>query len=288
MANRKKRRVPKQFQEPIKEEKAEHAFQDEFQSTVGDKIEDFTQKFEGKGRTITYALAAIAVLFILGGIFFVWSSRSNRAAQTALGKAIVTSQAVVSDSPVPAGSDQKVYKTEKERAEASITEFQAIVDKYGGQTGEKARYFVAVNRMKIDRPAGIEELTALSQTGGEVGTMSKFALAQALTGDKKLDEAVALYQELAAMEDPIIAKETISFALADIFEEQGKTNEAADIYFNIAKTASEAKDADGKAIPMSSTARDAKTKLEKLNPEKAKEIQEPEPESPMGGLPMGM
>ena len=62
-----------------------------------------------------------------------------------------------------------------------------------------------------------------------------------------MDEAAALYQELANTDNTIIAKDTINFELAQIYQKQGKTEEAANLYFQIAKTASEAKDADGKA-----------------------------------------
>ncbi len=288
---RKKRKVLSQFQEPVVQQETANPkkpFQDEFQSTVGKKIEDFSTKFEGKGKTVTYALAAVGVLLVIGGIFYVWSNRNYNAAQTALGKAIETSQASVSDTPPPAGSTQKTFKTQKERAEASINEFQAVVDKFGGSVGEKARYFIAVNRLAVDRGAAIQELTALSNDSGEVGMLAKFALAQAYTDDGKLDEAAALYQQLAESKNPIPAKDTINFNLAKIYEKQNKTNEAVEVYFNIAKPASEAKDADGNAIPMSLTAREAKEKVAELNPEKAKEIVEPEPTAPMGGLPMGM
>jgi tetratricopeptide (TPR) repeat protein len=121
-----------------------------------------------------------------------------------------------------------------------------------------------------------------------VGKMAKFALAQAMANDGKTDDAIALYQELAAMDNPIIAKDTINSDLAALYEKQGKKQEAADIYFNIAKSAAEAKDAEGKPIPMSQTARDAKEKLQELDPERAKEIVEPAPESPFGGMPSGL
>ena len=288
---RKKRKVLPQFQEPVKQEtdNPKKPFQDEFQSTVGKKIEDFGSRLEGKGKTITYALAAVAVLLVIGGIFYIWNNRNYNAAQTALGKAIETSQATVSETPPPAGSPpQKTFKTQKERSEAAIIEFQAVVDKFGGSVGEKAKYFIAVNRLAIDRGAAIQELTALSNNSGEVGMLAKFALAQAHTDDGKLDEAAALYQQLAALDNPIPAKDTINFNLAKIYEKQNKINEAVEVYFNIAKPASEAKDAEGNAVPMSLTAREAKEKLEELNPEKAKEIVEPAPAAPMGGLPMGM
>lgn len=278
---RKKRKISEP-EIPVEEPKNKKPYRDEFQKNVSAQVEEIGKKMEGKGRTILYALAAVGVLVLLIGIYTVWNRRTNNAAQAALGRAIETSQAPVTVTPLPPGSTQRTFKTEKERAEAAIGEFQAVVDKYGNPYQEKAKYFIAVNKLSLDRAAAISELEALAGTGGEVGKLSKFALAQAKAGEGKFDEAAALYQELAGMEDPIVAKDTVNFELAQIYQKQGKTEEAANLYYQIAKTASEAKDSEGKAIQMTQTALDAKAKLEELNPEKAKEIQEPAPEMPLG------
>lgn len=145
-----KKRLVEQTVPPTGDAKPKVAYQDPLQSKINRRIEQTSKVFEGKGKTILYALAAIAVLAILIGIFMSWNRRSNATAQTALGKAIETSQAQVTDQPAPAGSTAKTFKTEKERAEASIAEFQAVADKFGGETGEKAKYFIAVNRLSVD------------------------------------------------------------------------------------------------------------------------------------------
>jgi len=284
---RKKRQIPEQFRAPVQPDKPKVVYQDNIQTNVNRKVEDFGKKFEGKGKNLFYGLAALAVLATLIGIFYLWNRRSDAAALTALGKAIETSQAQVSSSPPPPTFTGKTFKTERERSEAAIAEFQAVADKFGSPAREKARYFIAVNRLRIDRAAAIPELEELSNTSGEVGTLSKFALAQAKTDDGKLDDAVGLYQQILALENPILAKETINFELAKIYERQGKKAEAAEIYFDIAKEASEAEDLEGKPIPMSQTALEAKEKLEELNPEKAKEIIVPEMPLPAGGSPFG-
>jgi len=275
---------------PTNEPKERVQYQDAFQQTVNKRVEEVGKTFEGKGKTILYAVAAVAVLLVLVGIFYLWNRSSDAKAQAALGKAIETSQAVVTDSPLPAGTTIKTFKTEKERAEASVAEFQSVADKFGGSVGEKAKYFIAVNRLSLDRAAATTELENLSKSNSEIGNLSKFALAQVKANDGKPDEAVALYQQLAADSNPVIAKDTINFELAKLLEKQGKKDEAVNIYFAIAKAASEAKDADGKPVPLSSTARDAKAKVEELAPDKAKEIVEPTPESPFGGgnLPLGI
>ncbi len=259
-------------------------YRDPFQETVGRKIEEAGQVLEGKGRTILYGIGALAVLAILVWIIMAWFSSSNQKAQTALGKAIETSQVAVIEEP-PAGSTDRSFKTERERAEAAIVEFQAVVDNHGGSAGEKAKYFIATQRLVLDRPAGLAELEALSKNSGEVGNLAKFALAQQKANDGQFDQAAALYSELAAMSDPTVAKETLNWELAQVLEKQEKKAEAVEVLFNLVKAASETKDLEGKSVPLSSTAQSAKEKLTKLDPEKAKELPEPETPSAPGGLP---
>lgn len=275
--------IPKATEVPLtQEEKDKIQFKDEFQKSVGERIEEFGDRFQGNGKNILYAIAAICVLAFVLSIFYFWNQRSNDKAQTALGNAIETSQAIVTDLPVPATFTGKVFKTEKARAEAAIREFEAVANNYSGDFAEKAKYFIAVNRLKLDRAVGIKELEALTSASDEVGAMAKFALAQAKTDDGKLDEAAKLYAELSQTENSVIAKDTINFELAKIYEKQNKTKQAADLYFNIAKSASEAKDAEGVAVPLTQTAREARQKLEEIAPERAKEIKEPE------ALPLGL
>lgn len=252
------------------------------QERVDHRLEDVGKNLEGKGKTILYGIGAILVISILVFLFMRWNRGSEAAAQLALGKAIETSQLQVTDTP-PVDSTVKTFKTEKERAEAAIAEFQAVADKFGGDVGEKARYFIATNRLMVDRPAAIAELEALASAGTPTGKMAKFALAQTRVDDGKLDEAVTIYQGLLALENSLVAKDTINYELAQIYQKQGKTTEAADIYFNIAKAASEAKDRDGKPIRMTETATEAKKKLAEIDPERAKLIEEPAPVSPFGG-----
>jgi tetratricopeptide (TPR) repeat protein len=282
MARKKRRFEQLEAAAATVEPKDKPRYRDSFQENVGTTLEDVGKKLEGQSRNILYGLGALVVLIILVSIFYVWNKRSNGAAQTALGKAIETSQAVVSASPPPAGSTAKTFKTEKERAEAAVKEFQAVADKFGGSVGEKAKYLAAVNKLSIDRAAATTELEGMASSSDDVGKLAKFALAQIRAEDGKTDEAIAIYKELAAMDDPVVSKDTINFELAKLLEKQDKKQEAADIYFSIAKAASEAKDSQGKPVPMSQTARDAKDKLQALDPERAKTIEEQKLESPFG------
>jgi tetratricopeptide (TPR) repeat protein len=248
-------------------------YEDQFQNKIGHRVEEMGKRFDGKGRSILYGIAALVILAALFGIFYQYSRRSSGAAQAALGKAIDITKTRISDAPLPAGSTEKTYKTEKERAEAAIAAFQDVVDKFGGAEAEKAKYFIAVNKLTVDRASGIGELEGIAKGSSEVSKMSKFALAQTKLDDGKFDEAAALYKELVDMPDSIIAKDTINLQLARTYEKQGKTKEAADIYYIVAKSASEAKDADGKELPLSDTGQAAKDKLTVLDPARGAEIQ---------------
>lgn len=238
---------------------------DRFQSAADERIETLGKRFEGKGRPILYGLLALLGVAIIGGIIYSYSQRSAVAAQTALGKAIDIHTAQVSPSPDPQ-SAELTFPNDKERTEKAIAAFEEVTAKYGSPHKEKAQYFIAVNRLKLDRAAGIQELENLSKNSGEVGTLSKFALAEARFADGKYDEAAAGYNELLQAKTGIIADETLNFAIAQAYEKQGKTQEAVDIYFNLVKAAREAKDAEGQPVPQSQTAREASTKLEKLAP----------------------
>jgi hypothetical protein len=283
-----KRRSHEPLEVPTKDPKDVPRYKDQFQQTVGAKVEDAGKKLEGQGRNILYGIGALVVLGIIVWIIYAWSGKSNAQAQAALGKAIDVAETRVSDQPVPAGSTEKVFKTERERAEAAVAEFDKVAEKFGGDIGEKAKYFAASNRLSLDRTAAVTAFEELSKSSGDVGKLSKFALAQTKAEDGKTDEAIALYQELAAMPDPIVSKDTVNFELAKLLEKQGKKQEAVDVLFTLVKAASEVKDQDGKAVPLSPTAENAKSKLKELDPEKAKEIPEPAPETPpAGGNPFG-
>jgi len=281
----KKRRF-EQLQAAAAAPKEKKTYVDPLQQQVVPRLEEVGKKLEGKGRTILYVVGAAVLVVIAVVVVMRMTRSSSAAAQTALGKAIETSQAMISESGTPAGSTEKTFKTERERAEAAIAEFQIVVDKFGGDAAEKAKYFIAVNRLHVDRPAGIGELEALSGQDEPAGRLAKFALAQTRINDSRYDDAAKLLQELISSSETVIAKDTLNFELAKVYEKQEKKQEALDLYFNIAKTASEAKDAEGKAIRMSQTAMDAKKKVEEMDPERAKQIVESAPDSPFGsGMP---
>ena len=226
---------------------------------VGDSL-------EGRGRTLLYALGA-ALLATLLIIFFVkWTNRKNDEARQALGRAITMAKAPVSTVPLGDNSEPS-FSSEKERAQRAVEEFEKVAAKYGDPYKSQSRYFIATNRLLLDREKGINELAELSKSDiPEVAALSKFALAQAKESDGKLDEAAQFYTELAKLNSQTLAPEAANLRLAKVYEKQGKKKEAADLLFNIVDTARKAKGTDDKPVPTSGAVREAANELEKLDP----------------------
>lgn len=222
---------------------------------------------EGRGRTILYGLGGLIVAGLLIMLFVKWNNRKNDEARQALGRAINITTAAVTPSPLP-GSTEVTFSSDRERAEKAIAEFEKVAAKYGEPYKSESRYFIASNRLVVDRQKGISELTELANGSGDVAALSKFALAQANESDGKLDDAARLYGDLARLNSATVTAETANLRLAKVYEKQGKKKEAADLLFNIVDAARKAKGTDNQPVPQSSAAREAAEELQKLDPDR--------------------
>jgi tetratricopeptide (TPR) repeat protein len=112
-----------------------------------------------------------------------------------------------------------------------------------------------------------------------VGSLAKFALGQAYEIDGKYDEAVKLYQQLAAAGSQVVTSETANLRLAMVYTKQGKKKEASDLLYSIVEASRKAKDSDQTPLPPSGAAGEAARELQKLDPERYSQL----PESPALG-----
>jgi predicted negative regulator of RcsB-dependent stress response len=232
---------------------------------------------EGKGRTILYGLGGVILAAILVMVFVRWSNKKSDEASQALGRAIAISTADINPAPIP-GSTDPTFGSEYDRAQRAIQEFEKVAAKYGDPYRSEARYFIASNRLLVDRNKGLTELSELSNSSvPEVAALSKFALAQAKESDGKLDEAAQLYSDLARQNSTSVTPETANLRLAKVYNKQGKKKEAVDVLFNLVDASRKAKGENNQPAPVSAAAREAATELQKLDPER---YSQPPPETP--------
>ena len=260
-----------------KKKRARELQHDKFRDTTMSFFDRLGDALEGKGRTILYGIGGVLLAGIIVFGFVRWRHKKNDEAQLALGRAITITKAPVMATPVP-GNTELTFPSEVERSQKAIVEFEKVAAKYGDPYKSESLYFIASNRLVLDRQKGLSELTALSNSDiAEVATLSKFALAQAKESDGQLDEAAKLYNEIAKLNSQAVSADTANLRLAKVYEKQNKKKEAADLLFNIVDASRKAKDKDNQAIPTSAAAREAGDELKKLDPDRYAQLP---PEAP--------
>lgn len=263
-----------------KKKRARELQHDRFRDTTMSLLDRLGNALEGRGQTILYALGGLLVAAVVVIFFVKWNGRKNDEARQALGRAINIATASIS----PAAGDSQngmTFSSEQERAQRAIAEFEKVAAKYGDPYRTEARYFIATNRIVLDRPKAESELAELGKSSlSEIAALAKFALAQAKDQDGKLDEAAQLYAELARLNNPAVTAETANLSLAKVYQKQGKKKEAAEILFNIVDASRKAKGKDELPLPPSAAARDAAAELQKLDPERYGQLP---PEAPALG-----
>lgn len=267
-----------------KKKRARELQHDRFRDTAMSVFDRVGNRLEGKGKAILYGLVGLVVVAVLIGFYVRWSSRKTDEARRAMGRAIAIATAPIAGAtPEATNPTGPTFPSERERAQKAIEEFQKVAEKYGDPYRTEARYFIATNLLYVDREKGITELAELSKSSiAEVAALAKFALAQAKEADGKYDEAAQLYAELARQNSTVVTPEIANLRLAIVYEKQGKKNEAAELLFNMVEASRKAKDTDGNPLPPSASAREASEKLQKLDPERYAKLT---PETPSLDLP---
>jgi predicted negative regulator of RcsB-dependent stress response len=265
-----------------KKKRARELQHDRFRDTTMGFFDRLGEALEGKGRTILYGLGGVILAGLLVLVFVRWSNKKADEASQALGRAITISTADINPTPV-AGSTGVTFGSEFERSQRAIEEFEKVAAKYGDPYRSEARYFIASNRLLVDRQKGLTELGELSNSSvPEVAALSKFALAQAKESDGKLDEAAQLYSDLAKQNSTSVTPETANLRLAKVYTKLGKKKEAVDVLFNLVDASRKAKGENNQPAPISAAAREAATELQKLDPERYSQLPPETPPSLLG------
>lgn len=259
-----------------KKKRARELKHDKFRDTTMLLADRLATRTAGRGRQVLYVLLAVVVVAAAAYGIYRWRQKRADEAEAAMGRAIAIARAEINPAPPPNSKDP-VFSTEQERAKRAIEEFQKVVAKYGDPYRSEAQLFIARNLLVTEPERGVTELQNLSNGSGEVAVLAKFALAQKKESDGKLDEAAAMYADLARQNATIVTPDSANLRLALVYDKQGKKKEAADLLFNMVSAARSAKDKDGKPIPESAAARAAVRELLRIDRERHKQLPAPPP-----------
>jgi tetratricopeptide (TPR) repeat protein len=196
------------------------------------------------------------------GGFALYSHRSDQA-NAALGEAMHTYQTPIAmpGQQVPPG--MKTFHSVKERAQAANGQFVSVADHYGmTKDGVVARYFAGLTFMQEgqNQPAEDSLKKVAGSWNSDLAALGKLALAQLYRGSGREAQAVSLYQELGKANANTVPPGMAQIQLAEMYESEGKVDEAKKIY---AQLKDKDKDAKGKPGPIGTLA------AEKLNPQAA-------------------
>jgi tetratricopeptide (TPR) repeat protein len=215
-------------------------------------------------------------------VLIVWLVMSRRAANAAesLATAFRYSDAIVQN-PLPAdlSPGREAFTTEDEKHRKAYEAFEKAAREYPSYNGEIGRYFAVTHQLYFEPEKAEGTLKELSQNDSEIGAQARFALAQRYEATGKFDDAIAEYQKLKSKLFNVPAT-LVDYNMAQIYESQGKTKEAIDLYFGIANN---------KEWRSTSLGNQAVERLAVLAPEKVDQLPPPEPSNPfggMGGMPM--
>ena len=149
------------------------------------------------------------------------------AAEQALGRAldIYTAPLALPGGPTEPGT----YVTVADRAKAANQEFKAVADKYGWLTeGSKARYFQGVTEQELGQTAAAEaDLKKVADSWNRnLANLAKVALASIYHQTGRDQQAIDLYNEIIAKPSETVTAGVAQLDLADLYDATGKQAQA--------------------------------------------------------------
>jgi hypothetical protein len=167
----------------------------------------------------------ILLVAAIGGLIF-WNIRSS-AADAAQGAAldVYTTPLAVPGAPPEAGA----YSTAAARAKEANREFVAIAHDYSWLSeGTKALYFAGVTYQELGQNGNAE--TELKAAAGSwdrnTANLAKLALAGLYRQTSRDNDAIALYNEIAAKPSATASTSVAQLDLADLYASEGKQDQA--------------------------------------------------------------
>ena len=211
--------------------------EDQFKTSI-EHFEDFV-KLRYKD-----ILTVAGIVIVVGGLALglrIYQEQQEAQANEQLGTALRTYRAYVGTagqaSMIPGA---QTYTTAREKYKKALEQFQEVIAKHSRYPQPKAvaiaRYHVGVCRAQLgDHDAAVKTLQeAARDSDRDLASLAQFALAGEQLKSGKTDEAVKLYQELAARPTTTVPETSAKLALADAYR-ASQPAKAREIYQQLEK-----------------------------------------------------
>ena len=184
---------------------------------------------------VTVAAVVVAVLAIGG--FTMYRQGREGEANRALDAALETYHAPVASAAAPPDAPVK-FATDAERLKKAVGEFDGVGRRYGSMAaGRRARYYAALCRSQLGESAEAEktltELAAGDRAAIETG-LARLALADLFRQTGRFDQAITSYQQLADEPDASVPRDHALMALSGTLEDAKRLPEAGAAYRRVA------------------------------------------------------
>ena len=188
---------------------------------------------EHKSGVLRWVIAAGVVLVLVVGALVYWFMRSS-AADAALGAALDVYTSPLA--PPGAPPQQGVYTTAADRAKGANREFVAVAQDFGWlPEGSKAHYFAGVTYVELGQNGNAEtQLTAASKCWDHnLSNLAKLALAGLYHQTSRDNEAIDLYNQIAAKPSVTVSASVAELDLADLYASEGKQDQARALWAKV-------------------------------------------------------
>jgi TolA-binding protein len=213
---------------------------------------------------VTLTVVAVVVVLVLAGGYVGWRANRSAKSTTLLAQALAVAEAPVVTPPPPApGSAPPIqqpgtFRSDRERLEAAVPKLQEAADAYPNtEAGITARYRLAGALAELGRFAEAEqryrEVIAKAGRSSVYARTARLGLGEVLTAEKKTDEAIATFRELATDSNSQLPLDGVLMQLGRAAMQGGKTDEATRAFTRVVDE-----------FPQSGYANEAKEKLQQL------------------------
>jgi tetratricopeptide (TPR) repeat protein len=176
-----------------------------------------------------------AVVVVVVGIgALIYSNMRGVAADSALGAAIDTYNAALALPGAPA--EAGVYSTATDRSKEANREFVAVAKDFGWlPQGSKAHYFAGITYEELGQTASAEtELNTASKAWDRnLSNLAKLALAGLYHQTGRDQQAADIYTALVAKPSETVSAAVAQLDLADLYADQGKQDQARALWAKV-------------------------------------------------------